>query len=72
MRILYFSVLLLALPGIGRAQFSFTTSAGEVTITGYNSAAGRNAVIPTTINGLPVRRIADFALASNHQITNVV
>jgi hypothetical protein len=37
---------LLALPALVQAQLSFTTNSGAITITGYNTAAGLDVVIP--------------------------
>src|SRR5881394_1046234 len=62
----------LATSGPARAQLIFTTNGGQITITGYNQAGGRNVVIPATTNGFPVRTIAAYAFSSNHQMTNVV
>jgi hypothetical protein len=62
---------LLTLPTLVQAQFSFTTNNGAITITGYNTAAGLNMVIPAATNGLPVTGIANFAFFANG-ITNVV
>jgi hypothetical protein len=47
-----FWLLLLVLPGAVQAQFNYTTNNGAITITGYTGPGG--AVIPSTINGLPV------------------
>ena len=49
--------LLLALPALVQAQFTFTTHNGAITITGYNTAAGLNVVIPAMTNGYPVTSI---------------
>jgi len=43
------------------AQFTFTTNNGAITITGYNTAAGLNMVIPAATNGYPVTSIGDNA-----------
>ncbi len=53
-------LLLLALPAVAQAQFTFTTSNGAVTVTGYTGSNGV-AMIPGTIAGLPVTSIGDFA-----------
>jgi BspA type Leucine rich repeat region (6 copies) len=53
----------LALPALVQAQFSYTTNNGAITITGYNTAAGLNAVIPAMTNGYPVTSIGDYAFA---------
>lgn len=49
-------LVLLALPDAVQAQFSYTTSGGKVTITGYTGSGGA-VVIPSTISGLPVTSI---------------
>ena len=43
------------------AQFTFTTNNGAITITGYNTAAGLNVVIPSMTNGYPVTNIGSGA-----------
>jgi len=53
-------LLLLTLPAVVQAQFNYTTNNGTITITGYSGPGGA-VVIPSTINGLPVTRIGDFA-----------
>ena len=52
--------ILLAMPVVVQAQFNYTTDTVQITITGYIGGAGAVS-IPATINGLPVRRIADNA-----------
>ena len=53
-------LLLLLPPAVLRAQFTFTTNGGAITITGYT---GSNSVviIPSTTNGLPVISIGHLA-----------
>src|SRR5664280_459920 len=53
--------LLFFLSAAAQAQFSFTTNNGTITITGYNTAAGLNVVIPAATNGYPVTRIEEEA-----------
>jgi hypothetical protein len=55
-----------------QAQFSLTTNNGAITITGYNTAAGLNVVIPAATNGFPVTGIGVDAFVENSSITNVV
>jgi len=50
-------LLALLLPTTVRSQFSYSITDGEVTITGYDCSA-MDVVIPETIEGLPVTRIA--------------
>lgn len=52
---------LLLLPLAARAQLTFTTNNGAITITGYNTAAGLNVTIPSSTNGYPVVAIGDDA-----------
>ena len=51
--------------------FTYTTSGGDITITGYNPAAGLNVVIPATINGDPVTGIAPDTFYGDTSITSV-
>jgi hypothetical protein len=53
-------LLLLALPSVVPAQFSYTTTNGTITITGYTGPGG-DVTIPDTIGGLPVASIGDWA-----------
>jgi alpha-tubulin suppressor-like RCC1 family protein len=52
-------LLLLTLPAVLQAQFTYTTNADNtITITGYTGPGGA-VTIPSTINGLPVTSIGD-------------
>ena len=62
--------LLLLLPSVVQAQFTFTTNNGAITITGYTGPGGV-VTIPSTINGLPVTRIGDQAFAFGFDLTSV-
>jgi hypothetical protein len=53
-------ILLLTLCGNAQAQFTFTTNNGTITITGYTGPGG-DVIIPSTINGLPVTGIGEWA-----------
>ena len=53
------STLLLMLPAVVQAQFSYTTNNGTITITGYNG--GGAITIPSTLNGYPVTSIGPEA-----------
>jgi BspA type Leucine rich repeat region (6 copies) len=55
--------VLLALPAVVQAQFTYTTANGTITITGYTGSGG-DVMIPATINGLPVTSIGDGAFAA--------
>jgi hypothetical protein len=54
-----------------RAQFTFTTNNGAITITGYTGSGG-TVVIPETINGYPVTTIGEAAFEYDFAISNVV
>jgi hypothetical protein len=61
-RLKFFWLLLAAmwrvLPAAVQAQFAFTTNSDNtITINGYNTAAGLDAVIPNSTNGYPVTSI---------------
>src|SRR6266446_7655610 len=56
--------LVLTVPGELKAQFTFTTNNGAITITGYTGSGG-NVDIPASINGYPVIAIGDYAFASS-------
>ena len=62
--------LLLALPVVVNAQFTFTTNNGALTITGYTGAGG-DVTIPDTTNGLPVTGIGNGAFQGKSSLTNV-
>jgi hypothetical protein len=62
--------LLLTLPAVVQAQFSYTTNNGTITITGYTGPAGA-VVIPDTINGLPVTSIGDLAFQGKTNVTSI-
>jgi hypothetical protein len=64
------ALLLLALPAVVQAQFSYTIDNGTVTITGYYGAGGAVA-IPSRINGWPVTTIGDFAFYYCTSITAI-
>ncbi|MBP9902068.1 MAG: leucine-rich repeat domain-containing protein [Verrucomicrobia subdivision 3 bacterium] len=63
------SVFLL-LPSIARAQFTYTTAAGKITITGYTGPGGAVA-IPDTLSGLPVNGIASYAFYNISNLNGV-
>ena len=65
-------VLLCALSVMAHAQgFSFTNHGAAITITGYTGAGG-DVVIPSSINGLQVTRIARYAFSSRTNLTSVM
>ncbi len=53
----------------GQAQFSDTTNAGKITITGYSGPD--TVVIPSAINGLPVTKIGDGAFSNLTSLTSI-
>jgi hypothetical protein len=62
--------VLLAEPAPLKAQFSYTTNAGTISITGY-SGTGGFVMIPGTINGLPVTSIGGDAFTQCPSLTIV-
>src|SRR5665647_1020082 len=64
-------LLLLALPAVVQAQFTFTTNNGAITITGYNGTGGV-VVIPSATNGYPVTSIGDTAFSNKVNVTIVI
>src|ERR1035437_2965099 len=65
-------LLLLTLPRLTQAQFTFTTNNGTITITGYTGPGG-SVSIPTNINNLPVTSIGNghASVFSANNVTNV-
>ena len=67
----FLTLLLLALPAVLQAQFTYTTNADNtITITGYNGFGGAVA-IPSTINALTVTAIGDSAFYEWFTLTSV-
>ena len=62
--------LLLALPAAVQGQFTYQTNNGGITITRYTGSDG-TVVIPSTINGLPVTCIGNWAFEDSSSMTNV-
>jgi BspA type Leucine rich repeat region (6 copies) len=67
---LLLGLLLFTLPAAVQAQFDYTTENGQITITGYDCSDGP-AVIPSSINGLPVTTIGDSAFSGCTGLTSV-
>ncbi len=63
-------LLLLLVPAAVRAQFTFTTNNGAITITAYTGPGG-DVVIPDTTNGLLVTTISRWAFAQRYHIWSV-
>jgi len=64
------ALLFLALPAIVRAQFTFTTNNGAITITGYTGSGGV-VVIPSATNGYPVNSIGTAAFDLRSSMTSL-
>jgi hypothetical protein len=62
--------LIITLPPTLRAQFTFTTNNGAITITGY-TGAGSEVIIPNTTNGLPITTIGDRAFYGSTNLASV-
>jgi hypothetical protein len=62
--------LLLTLPAVVQAQFTYTINNGTITITGYTGPGGA-VTIPDTINGSPVTSIGYEAFLDCHSLTSV-
>jgi hypothetical protein len=58
--------LMLAVPSVVQAQFTYTITNGTITITGY-SGPGVAVTIPAVINGLPVTTIGSYAFEYSGQ-----
>ena len=63
-------VLLLTLPAVAQAQFTFATNNGAITITGYTGSNGV-VTIPGTLDSLPVTSIGDWAFYGT-SISNIL
>ena len=64
-------LLVLALPWLAQAQFSYAiNSDNTITVTGYTGAGGA-VIIPATVNSLPVADIGDFAFAKCTNMTSI-
>src|SRR5579863_1255147 len=67
-KLILLGLIVLGVPAAGMAQFDYITNNGAITIDGYTGTSG-NAVIPATINGLPVTTISGFFW--NSSFTNI-
>ena len=63
-------VLLLTLPAVVQAQFTWTTNSGKITITGYTGPGG-DVTVPDTITDLPVTSIANGVFYFKTSLTSV-
>ena len=64
-------ILLSTLPPKARAQFTFSTNNGAITITRY-TGSGASVVIPGTTNGLPITTIGQGAFVRSSSVTNIL
>lgn len=63
--------LLFLAPPARAADFAYTAADGQITITHYTGTSGA-VVIPATLEGLPVTKIADSAFYGIYNLTSVV
>jgi BspA type Leucine rich repeat region (6 copies) len=63
-------LLLFTLPAMVQAQFTYTTNNGVILISGYTGSGG-DVTIPSTIDGLPINGIADYAFNGNVSLTHI-
>ena len=63
-------LFVLTLPAAAQAQFDYTTNNGTITITGYTGLGG-DLTIPSTLNGLSVTSIGDWAFQNINSLTSV-
>jgi hypothetical protein len=69
-KLILLALSLLALPVVGRAQFTFTTNNAAITITGYTGPGG-TVIIPSTTNGYKVIYIGSSAFLGCTSVTNI-
>src|SRR5438034_7998093 len=62
--------LLVAVPAMGQAQFSYAINNGTITITGYSGPSGA-VIVPSTINDLAVTGIGSYAFLNHPALTKV-
>ena len=70
LRIALLLLLTALFPAVARAQYGYTTTSNQVTITSY-SGGGGSVVIPDTINGMPVVAIGPSAFNQVSTLTAV-
>ncbi|MGD0260834.1 MAG: leucine-rich repeat domain-containing protein [Verrucomicrobiota bacterium] len=63
-------LLLLTLPAVLQAQFTYMINYGAVSITGYTGSLA-TVTIPSTINALPVTTISDYAFYYRTNLTGI-
>lgn len=69
-RLLSLALLLLSVPTVVRAQFSYTTNNETLTIVDYTGPGG-DVIIPGTVDGLPVTDIGFGAFQSKTNLTSI-
>ena len=57
--------------GVQAAEFDYTVSDGQVTITGWNASASGVVTVPAVVDGYPVTAIADYAFLQCVDLTEV-
>ncbi len=63
-------LLVLNMPALVQAQFTYITNSGAITITGYTGSGGA-VTIPSMITGLPVTTIGASAFRAHASVTSV-
>ena len=63
-------LLMMTIPAVVQAQFTFTTNNGTITITGYTGTP-TTLTIPSTTNGYPVTRIGSSAFYNCTSLTSI-
>ena len=63
-------LLILTLPSLVNAQFTFTTNNGAITITGYTGPGGA-VTIPSTLSGWPVTSVGTNVFQNNSGLTSI-
>ena len=67
---LLFLLLAMALPMAAQAQFQYSVTDGQATITGY-AGSGGDVTIPGTLGGFPVTTIGYSAFSYTASLTSV-
>jgi hypothetical protein len=67
----FVALIFCCLVAVGQLSFDYAIKSGTVTITRYRCSSGTEVIIPEKIEGLPVTRIGDEALAQCNRLTSV-
>lgn len=70
MKTLFLTLLLLVWAFAAKAQFTYTTNAGTIVISGYTGSGGA-VIVPSTVFGMQVVGIANNAFLNNTLVTSV-